>query len=365
MTAPPKYHCSVTALETDEDWQVHGPRIEQLESRCPPSLWLNTAYYRAVLAFMDPPPRCWFVEIADSPDAPPFAGAVFREETFRRSTLKPRALRPFDDVFFMVIPFFLAMPGREGDALEGMAQAVKRLARASHCDIVMLRRVREDLALAWAGRLAAHGYRPQIKPATLAPFVSIPDDFDSFLADQHGTDLRDVRMQRRRIRNRWKTEAITERFKAAELDDAAYARILERFEALRAKTWQHQWETESPRVDHERQRASYRAVFDIWRRRGALDFCFVTVAGQDAAFMVAVRDTDRVWDLLTGFAPEFRSYSMGKVAFIEAMRAHHAEGFRRFELGGEVIGWKAAWATAMPRVASLEFPTGSWKGLIW
>jgi len=359
------FHCQITRLDSDADWQRHGPRLERIQSQCPPSLWLNLGFFRAMLALIPEPPACWLVEISDSPEAAPFAAAVFREETFRRSLLKPRVLRPFEDVFLMVIPFFLAVPGREEDAFEGMAQAVTPLSRASRSDIIMLRRVHGERAALWSARLMKKGLRPHIRSATPMPHLVIPDDFDAFLSKEHGAEVRDMQKQRRRIKNRYKVEFQVERLNTSALDDAAYARAVERFAAVRATTWQYKWEAESKRVDHHRQQASYRAAFDLWRQRGVLDFFFLSIAGKDAAFLVAVRDTDRAWGLLTGFDPEFRSYSVGKIAFIEGMRALHADGFRRFEMGGEVIGWKAAWATGMDEVVSMSFSTGTWRGRLW
>ena len=177
--------------------------------------------------------------------------------------------------------------------------------------------------------------------------------------------VKDLRVQARRVRKRFGSEQEFSHTRAEDMDDDAFEAILERFVALQAKTWQHQWEEESGRVDHSVLVPFTREAFHIWRSRGLLEMSFLTIDGRDVAFWAGLAVGERVWCLLTGFDPEFKTFSPGKAVFVAFVRHAHARGSRIFELGGEAKGWKAAWTTDLEDMLQIEWSLGGWKGRIW
>lgn len=354
----------MTPLAEEADWQACRERLREFERHCPVSPFLSWDYAHAVWNAFERKSRCWLVEVFD-PEGETMGTAIWREHRLRRRFLKPLALRSLDFIYFMRMAPFLMRRGREAEACGAMVEARRDLARASGADLgVLFRQDPTDSGL-WINELRRQGVTVKTKRWRPSPQLEPGEDIEAYLEAHQERILKDLKKQAKRVRNRFGAEPEFTYFHTADLGDDAFEALLDRFEALQARTWQYQWEEESGRVDHAALVPFTREAFRIWWSRGLLEVSLLTIDGRDAAFWAGLTGEDRVWCLLIGYDPEFKSYSPGKRVFVESLRRLYARGFRLYELGGDATGWKAPWATGVEDVLQIEWPLGGWKGRVW
>ena len=172
------FDISVTPLDSEEDWRECRERIERLEARCVPNPWANWEYMHSWRQIVSPGARCWLVEARDpsGEEDSLLAAAFFREDESSWMHLSLKALRAFDQVFFMRIPPFLAPRGREAEACRAMASALGPLARKSGAHILTLYRMDRGLAEPWAAELRRRGVFVKKECFTPAQQIAVGDD---------------------------------------------------------------------------------------------------------------------------------------------------------------------------------------------
>jgi len=358
---------SLRPLASPDDWAAWRAELEPLEAAARPSPWAGWTYWEAcarLLGHHD----CWALEARQGDR---LAGAtVLRGETVRRRGLALRTLRAFDQVSFMRVPAFLALPGQEAAAAGALADAWLEAARRARADLVTLFRQDRATCEPLADALAARGPVLRRSTWTHAAQILLPDDLDGHLKAYRANLVRNVERTRRKLSRDERAEPGLELLDCAALSPEAWTATRARFDALDRRTWQHDWEARSERVDLDRTRAFDAACRELWRSRGWLHLAFLTLpsaagAPRDLALAVSLSLPDRVWVVRVGYDPAFRAYSPGGALLLELLRTGHARGARVFELGGEVLGWKKRWADAYEDVRRLEWGGPTWKGRLW
>ncbi len=369
-TAQPTADCRIVRLESEADWLGARADFESLERVCPADPWLNWEYQfrQWKQCFFDQ--TCWMVLVDETAeffgqdgafserDDCPLAGAIFREHRFRNRFLQPVGLRLFDDVDFMRIGPFLMREGAHQKACRAMVHALEPIRKQTGADLMAFYRTDMDRARPWLDALKSAGKKVKVKPVESAPQCPLGDDFDVFLQEKHPRELKDVRKQARRLKNRFGVEPVVHRVDLTDNEDQWQQR-LDQWEELRRRTWQHRWEEASPQVDHHILLPRMRMALDVWRRRGLLRMYFLYVDGQPVGFWCGLICGETLWALWIGYDEALKSYSPGKTVFLESLRGCHRDGARLIELGGEADGWKAPWASRCIDVLQIETPLAS------
>jgi len=361
---------TIRPLDTEEDWESIRTRVEELERASVMNPWWNWEYIHEQWRTFMPDRRTWMVEVVDAQaeGKPALAIGLWREYVFTGRRFRPKALRSFDHIYFMRTPPFLARRGHEATACRAMADAMGELRRQSKASLISLNRMDEGAVSPLLGELSRRGIPFKQRVWTPAPQLvfepptkegeSPEEQFDK----RHKKALRDMRRQERRLEERFGDAAEIFRFEAKGLSEEEYQACVARFRKIEAKTWQHQWEDQSARVDPELKRAFEDKALGIWRRRGILDFHFLRAGGKCASFFVTLRGEDRLWLLLTGYDPELKDFGVGKMLLMRMIPDLFKLGIRWIEFGGEVLGWKEEWANRYEPVYQIEWGLGGWKG---
>jgi Acetyltransferase (GNAT) domain len=375
-TVVPRNVCRIKRLATEADWLSIRDDFEKIEQISELNPWLNWQYQMRLfqLGLYEGP--CWAILVGqsipdvigfDSNPGPlfsdgtlPLAGGLYREYRSRKRFLQPRALRLFDEVDFMRTPPFLMRHSAKHEASSAWVDSMPQIRAEIGADILAFYATDLEYCEPFLKALDAAGRTARIKTAVESPRCRLGESFEHFLETHIASHSKDVQTQHRRFKNRFGDSTEFRRIDQI-ADEHDWQSELDRLFGLRKKTWQHKWEIDSGRVDHQVLLPRMRCALDVWKKRGILRMFFQEVKGEPISFSVFLVNAPRVWAIWTGYDADYKSFSPGKVVFLDALRQCHAEGVRLLDMGGPVGGWKEPWTTDTIDVIQIETAIGGMK----
>lgn len=284
------------------------------------------------------------------------AYSLFRTYKDHKRFLKPCTLAAFDDQYFMDAPFFVRSSEISQEAIMEVfsrADTQKSIRKLTRADVIIWKRISEHESEATTHRASLQWVT---KKTVVYPILNIPADSDYLDTTPSILHVkRDIKKQTKRIVNKFGEAPTIEICRLGELPDEEYQRVLNRFFAVRKKTWQFEWESKNEVVDVGLYEEKLKAYGDVWRRKHASRIYFLKIKDEDVAFLYSLQTEDSCWCLLIGYDNSYKSYSPGKQIFLGLLEDSFARGITNYHLGGNVVGWKSDWLSETQYLYNIEF----------
>ena len=92
----------------------------------------------------------------------------------------------------------------------------------------------------------------------------------------------------------------------------------------------------------------------LWADRGSVTLYITHIGEIDVSYLFTLQNGQHCWCLLTGYDPQYRTYSPGKKVLTDMLSDTWSKGVRTYYLGGNVVGWKSDWLTSQQSLYTLE-----------
>jgi CelD/BcsL family acetyltransferase involved in cellulose biosynthesis len=179
----------------------------------------------------------------------------------------------------------------------------------------------------------AHRYRTLVRTQERSPLVALDGDWDSYEGGLSASLRRDLRRCRRRLGEQGRVWLDVH-------DDVG--RLGEALE-LERLGWKEQAGTAI--VSRPQTRQFYTEVAHWASQRGWLRLIFLRVDDRAVAFQFALEDGAAHLGLKSGFDPQFRAMSPGRLIVHASLERAFAIGLKRFEFMGTADAYKLRFAT--------------------
>ncbi len=205
-----------------------------------------------------------------------------------------------------------------------------------------------------------------VKKDTDYPCITMEQNASYFDRAEVVHAVKDIRKQTKRIINKFKEPPLFSCYhhEIETIPDDSLNETLARMFALRKKTWQYQWEKESTIVNTDILTSKIALFSSVWKKQGSLYIYFLTIEGQDIAYLYTLQTETSCWCLLIGYDVSYKTYSPGKQIFHNMLKETHTKGVVNYHLGGSVVGWKSDWLTHNTPLHTVELWLLSPKALI-
>jgi hypothetical protein len=279
----------------------------------------------------------------------------FRLEKDSKRFLKPMQLVAFDDLYFMSNTFFIRheyISSQMINEILGMKLTQQKIHEATGADMIIWHRLAKEDLFSQANKKLPYC---SVKQESTYPILEIDDSNSFFTSPNYAHALRDIVKQKNRLNNAYKAfpEVICKNVES--LGFSEQDQLIDRFLVLLRKTWQYKWMSDSDKVDidiYERKVIEYTR---IWVKSGILKLYFLTLRNEDIALLYTLQSSQYCWCIMTGYNPDFKSYSPGKMLFLEMLNESNAHGVNIYHLGGNIVGWKEEWTTNLASLYCAEF----------
>ena len=280
--------------------------------------------------------------------------------------LNPCTLKAFDDIFFMSNHFFNRHCNLSAEAVQvflSTQHILKQIYKKTGASLITWQPVppvenREHIP--------RHFSPWKAKKKTDYPYITMAQDTSYFDRAEVVHAVKDIRKQTKRVINKFKTPPLFSSYhhNIDTIPENSFEENLARLFALRKKTWQYQWEKKSMLVNTEILTAKIASYSSVWRMQGSLYLYFLTIDGQDVAYLYTLQTEKSCWCLLIGYDLSYKTYSPGKQIFHKMLQETHAKGIVNYHMGGSVVGWKSDWLTHNIPLHTVELWLLSPKALI-
>lgn len=176
-----------------------------------------------------------------------------------------------------------------------------------------------------------------IRKSTAAPYVDLPDDWESYLAGRDRKTRQELRRKRNRI-EKMPGFRISIIRNIEELDAA-----MEDLFRIEEKSWKTNWG--EPMHATRELRGFYTRLAQRTAARGWLRLLLLYIDQRPVSHLFGVAYKNEFHAIKTSYDSEFSDLSPGTVIVAEAMRLAIREGLKRFDLSGSESGWKSKLAT--------------------
>lgn len=222
---------------------------------------------------------------------------------------------------------------RDAEAIEALvdatAQAIGRLPLVGHDwdrD--------HPASRAWLDTCASRDWNVCRFPRTVCKTVRLCPTFDEYLAQTMSRKARhNIRWATRRLAAR--TPVTMHRLEGASLTPQVWERVAR----IQQASWLYRRGVKSLAAD------VYPALLDELSRAGLIDVWLVTLADQDAAFAVCLRQPERLTLQWMGFDERFESLGVGRVLLTTIISDACARGFTLFDFVHGDADYKRHWST--------------------
>ncbi|MDC7244388.1 MAG: GNAT family N-acetyltransferase [Sphaerochaetaceae bacterium] len=364
---PRRFELAVTRINAESDWNRVKERLEECEKSDSDT---NTPFSgpSVVQVWWESDIKdkedLFLLEMIDTERSQTAAYGFFRLYEDRNRFAHPKKLSLFDDVYFMHTTMFTRCGNLQShDVMRFLTSrhCMKVIQKETGADVMVFHRLSpQQLPTLSRGRLT----RWDVKFEADYPVLEGSATGTPLQSDIGEHTLRDLKKQAKRLKNRFTTERVTDRFELGLMNEQDRENVLQRFFTIFTSSWQHQWMEESDCVDNELYEKKLREYTRRWAADGSAVIYITSVKEIDMSYLFTLQKGQYCWCLLIGYDPQYKTYSPGKAVLIDMLADTWDNGIREYYLGGNVVGWKNEWFTRCPPLHTMELWLTSDKAFI-
>ncbi|PKL11905.1 MAG: hypothetical protein CVV52_12165 [Spirochaetae bacterium HGW-Spirochaetae-8] len=366
---PHHYILSIARLEDEAALQLACERLLQCEGRnCATNTPFNTGdivtlWWKSDIQGHEPLFLLEFLHPQAEHGKQTVAFGFFRLHEDLGRFLHPRELIAFDDVQFMsstVLVRDAELQAIDIQQILNLPKNLRHVRQATGADVVIWHRLPPgELSLSPQSPVS----RWCMKFETQYPLLDASAACSPLESPAGIHAMHDLAKQAKRLRNAYQSNPETVCIALGSLDDVQKQLALTDFVNLLQTSWQHDWMEKSDLVDYGKFLTKLLAYTEIWSKHDCVRLYITRVGGIAMAYLYTLQLGQSCWCVLTGYNPLLKSYSPGKTVFIDMLRQSWESGIREYHLGGNVLGWKEAWATRCLNLYTLELWLDTSKAL--
>lgn len=164
----------------------------------------------------------------------------------------------------------------------------------------------------------------KIETGATCPFIKLPDSIEEFQNLLSSNYKRNVARRLRKLKREHGVVEIKEYFEVGSLEQS-----MNLFFELHQKRWISKGEKGTFNLQEMRNLFLDRARF--FAEKGWLGLYFLTVKEKPIAAKYCLKYNEKLYGCLSGFDPDFSSYSVGKTLLIEVIKKAIDQGFKEYD----------------------------------